>query len=253
MIQELGQKYNMFVANVENQYGVVPAFAVKTGMTGLIYGVVVAALGVSSKAFASICARAGFTGLASRMAVPVLLTNPWFVLAVSIGIPTLTLLFQALKTKKPEEKKPILNELETKVCQAVGSKIKKSLDCFLGDIGIATLTDQNKKNILEVLHTKYPDQIFGLCQIKDGLVCLWAKKDLNIEELTLMEKIDKRIGISKNSEFYDVDEKGFDIDISAILTHLQLKYPGLTFSDMGCGYDVGSKKTTGKISWSKKV
>jgi hypothetical protein len=192
------QKYNTFLEDVQKKYGVVHAFAVKTAMTGLVYGVVVAALAALAKAFASICARAGYTTFAARIALPALLTNPWFVVAICVGVQVLNLFINGSKTKKKEEsEKCELSERELKVCNALEEQMKSTMagDYDLETSGVETriLTDENKKNIIDYLQKKYQTQIFVLSNLSNELYCRWAKKTLNKDETELFEKINTAI------------------------------------------------------------
>jgi nucleoid DNA-binding protein len=224
-------------------------------MTGLIYGVVAVALNALAKAFASICARTGYTTFAARIALPALLTNPWFILAISVGVPALTRLIQALKTKKTEEikeeeKKLELDASEKKVCEAVESVIEKSADCRLNDFGVFNLNEQSQKNIINKLESNYPDKILGLCCRNDRWVCFWANKKLNEKEEELVEKIDRWIRFFVDDCCYNVHEEG-QLDIIDSVIHLQVKYPELIFSLPMNNYDYASKKTSALIKWER--
>lgn len=106
------------VTNLKESKGFVPAMIVGSVMTGCLYGLGVAALAVSGKAFASLCNRAGYSSVAARIALPAVLTNRWVVVAISLAIPALILL---------TSKKPTLNKTEDGLINLV-KNIYKSED-----------------------------------------------------------------------------------------------------------------------------
>jgi hypothetical protein len=270
MIEKAYQNYTAFVEKVETNYGAVPAFAVKTAMTGVIYGVVVAALAALAKAFASICARVGYTTFAARIALPALLTNPWFVLAISVAVPALSLLIQALKTKKTEEikeedKMPSLNPMETKAYKAITGRVDMGyFDCCLVDFYPKTtdkyenfknikdeildkylnLDKTNTNAIVKALNWNYQDNVFCLRYNlhSDSWHCTWVRKELTEREKKEFKQVENAMKL-KIGDSTVINSDGVAQDV--LYTHLHAKYPDLTFDI------TESKGGQPKVSWHK--
>lgn len=106
MVYSIGQTfYNMATREIKTSKDILSVFAGCTALTTTALGILAALRYVAINA----CNRAGFTSLAMRLSLPVL-TNPWFVLAIAIGIPALNVLIRALKTKGLEKRTSKKNE-----------------------------------------------------------------------------------------------------------------------------------------------
>lgn len=241
--------YGNYIVRMKEREGVAYALIVATISTGIVYGVVIGALTMSGKVFASICTRAGYTNLAARIALPVLLTNPWFVVAISVGIPAITLLIKTYKNssktekneKKEEEKK--LNQLEKKAYEEITTQLnKKSTDCILRD----NFDDKNIENILQILRSNNPDKTFCLCYLSSNDVwfCEWVRKELSEKELKQYVTVKNAIVIGNESSC--IDSKDVDTDVLRI--HLNARFPKLSFT-----IENNKKEGELKFSWEGSI
>lgn len=104
MIYSIGQNiYNAATAEVKAFKAIPRTLGAGVVITGAIYGLSVAALAISSRVFAAVCGRIGFSSLATRIALPAILSNPWVIVAISVGVPCVRLLINSVKkhTRKP--------------------------------------------------------------------------------------------------------------------------------------------------------
>jgi hypothetical protein len=121
--------YETATAEVKRVKDIPCAIGAGTVITGTIYGLGVTALAISSKVFAAILTTTGFSSLAARIALPLILTNPWVIVAITIGIPAVMVLINATKKQEALEKKPTFIEfdveLDKEIIQFARDELKK--------------------------------------------------------------------------------------------------------------------------------
>lgn len=248
------EAYNKAIAEIKEGRGVIPAFATGAAITGVIYGISVAALIGLGKVLTNVCARMGYHSLASRIVVPTLLTNLWTAVAVSVAFSILTILI--INKAKPKKKEITEEEIIilSKAEQVIVNKIYDTLNLNKDKVVyiLAKLEGIEIENIKKTLEKEKPEHLFFL-QITHGLLraCAWERKELTQNESKLMTTIKDKIGFYQDEGNYSIPcNDSTDPDVIAL--HLQVAYSRLWFTLDDKTYDTLTKQYVRKLCWKTK-
>lgn len=163
---------------VETPADVPSAFASRA----LVLGIAYAAFFITTKTFSFVCQQAGFSSLASRVALPALTSGIWAPIAVVIILPALLTLCQLIKNYYLEESTSdagvditdSVNQAREQIEIAINLNESGSIpeNNLFYDLDQSTRF-KKKKSLFEILYKKYPDYIFSYSKGEKGMAYNW--------------------------------------------------------------------------------
>lgn len=189
MIQGICTSYYTSITNLRKFQGIIPALAVGGALSGGIYFLGISCLSLSGRLFSRMLTRSGYSELANKIILPSLLTNPWVVVAVAVGVPALILLIDSLKRAHQNS----LGEEGVKETQ------QKAVDEWIDNHKTYLSHSINVGNMDKVISSQEIRSAEHILRENKSVSYRGNRKTLNLPKLT-KEQIDKILVLDEENE-----------------------------------------------------